>query len=237
MKQNNALLEPVKGLADIDNIKTIISGKSVRLPKGTISIAGCGDSQKLHMVAGISGDVKCRIILTYDDLRARAVADEFRLYDENTYYFPAKDLIFFQSDINSNDLIRDRIRTYRGLLEKEEVTVVTTFAALMTRQIPVNNDMAVINIKAGGTVDSSSLAKKLTFLGYERCAQAQSPGQFAIRGDIIDIYDLTEDNPYRIEVWGDDIESIRTFDPYSQRSIEQLESISIYPASEAYAGT
>ena len=182
MKLNNALLEPIQGLADIDNIKTIISGKSVRLPKGTVSIAGCGDSQKLHLTAGISGDVKCRIILTYDDLRARAVADEFRLYDENTYYFPAKDLIFFQSDINSNDLIRDRIRTYRGLLEKEELTVVTTFAALMTRQIPVNNDMAVINLKAGGTVDSSKLAKKLTFLGYERSAQAQSPGQFAIRG-------------------------------------------------------
>ena len=232
MKQNNALLEPVKGLADIDNIKTIISGKSVRLPKGTVSIAGCGDSQKLHMIAGISGDVKCRIILTYDDLRARAVADEFRLYDENTCYFPAKDLIFFQSDINSNDLVRDRIRTYRALLEKEEVTVVTTFAALMTRQTPVNNDMAVIKLKVGGTVDSAKLSKKLTFLGYERCAQAQSPGQFAIRGDIIDIYDLTEDNPYRIEVWGDDIESIRTFDPYSQRSIEQLEDISIYPASE-----
>ena len=232
MKLNNALLEPIQGLADIDNIKTIISGKSVRLPKGTVSIAGCGDSQKLHLIAGISGEVKCRIILTYDDLRARAVADEFRLYDENTYYFPAKDLIFFQSDINSNDLIRDRVRTYRGLLEKEEVTVVTTFAALMTRQIPVDNDMAVINMQAGGTVDSQKLAKKLTFLGYERCAQAQSPGQFAIRGDIIDIYDLTEDNPYRIEVWGDDIESIRTFDPYSQRSIEQLQSINIYPASE-----
>ena len=232
MKQNNALLEPIKGLADIDNIKTVISGRSVRLPKGTVSIAGCGDSQKLHMIAGISEGVKCRIILTYDDLRARAVADEFRLYDENTYYFPAKDLIFFQSDINSNDLVRDRIRTYRGLLEQEDVTVVTTFAALMTRQIPVMNDMAVINLKAGGTVDSAKLSKKLTFLGYERCAQAQSPGQFAIRGDIIDIYDLTEDNPYRIEVWGDDIESIRTFDPYSQRSIEQLESISIYPASE-----
>ncbi|MBO4882703.1 MAG: transcription-repair coupling factor [Lachnospiraceae bacterium] len=232
MKLNSALLDPLKDLADIDNLRTIVKGGSTRLPEGTVSVTGCGDSQKLHMIAGISPDVKCRIILTYDDLRARAIADEFRLYDENTFLFPAKDLIFFQSDINSNDLIRDRVRAYRALLEKESLTIVTTFAALMTKQIPVNNDSAVINLKEGGSVDTAEIASKLTFLGYERSAGAETPGQFAIRGDIIDIFDLTEDNPYRIETWGDDIESIRIYDPYSQRSIAPLESVSIYPASE-----
>ncbi|MBO7095818.1 MAG: transcription-repair coupling factor, partial [Lachnospiraceae bacterium] len=161
-----------------------------------------------------------------------AIADEFRLYDENTFLFPAKDLIFFQSDINSNDLIRDRVRAYRALLEKESLTIVTTFAALMTKQVPVNNDNAVINLKEGGSVDTGEIASRLTFLGYERSAGAETPGQFAIRGDIIDIFDLTEDNPYRIETWGDDIESIRIYDPYSQRSIAPLKSVSIYPASE-----
>ena len=232
MKISSSLLKPLEGIADIEDLRTVIRGGSTRLPKGTVSVTGCGDSQKLHMIAGLSPDVKCRIILTYDDIRARAIADEYRLYDENTFYFPAKDLIFFQSDINSNDLVRDRIRTYRALLEKESLTVVTTYAALMTRQVPMNNDMTVIKIEAGGTLDIEKLRKKLIFLGYDRCAEAQSPGQFSIRGDIIDIYDLTEDNPYRIEVWGDDVETVRTYDPYSQRSIENRESISIYPASE-----
>ncbi|MBP5732464.1 MAG: transcription-repair coupling factor, partial [Lachnospiraceae bacterium] len=232
MKISSSILKPLEGIADIEDLRTVIRGGSTRLPKGTVSVTGCGDSQKLHMIAGLSPDVKCRIILTYDDIRARAIADEYRLYDENTFYFPAKDLIFFQSDINSNDLVKDRIRTYRALLEKESLTVVTTYAALMTRQAPMNNDMTVIKIEAGGTIDIDELRKKLTFLGYDRCAEAQSPGQFSIRGDIIDIYDLTEDNPYRIEVWGDDVETVRTYDPYSQRSIENRESISIYPASE-----
>ncbi len=232
MKPEGALLDPLKDLAEIDNLRTIVRGDSARLPKGTVSISGCGDSQKLHMIAGISGSVKCRIIVTYDDLRARAIADEFRLYDENTYLFPAKDLIFFQSDINSNDLVRDRVRAYRAMLEKDELTIVTTFAALMTRQLPVDNDSAVIKLEAGGTVNTTELASRLTYLGYERSAGAESPGQFSIRGDIIDIYDLTEDNPVRIETWGDDIESIRIYDPYSQRSIAPLEKVSIYPATE-----
>ena len=96
MKLNSALLAPLEGLADIENIRTVVKGGSSRLPEGTVSVTGCGDSQKLHMIAGISPEVKCRIILTYDDIRARAIADEFRLYDENTFLFPAKDLIFFQ---------------------------------------------------------------------------------------------------------------------------------------------
>ncbi len=236
MNINSSLLKPLEDIADIDYLRTVIKGGSARFPKGTVSVAGCGDSQKLHMIAGLSPDVKCRIILTYDDIRARAIADEFRLYDENTFYFPAKDLIFFQSDINSNDLVRDRIRTYRALLERDSLTVVTTYAAMMTRQVPMNNDMSVIKIEAGGTVDPDELRKKLMFLGYDRCAEAQSPGQFSIRGDIIDIFDLTEDNPYRIELWGDDVESVRVYDPYSQRSIENLESICIYPASELLMG-
>ncbi len=232
MKTDNALLEPLGAIADIDDLKTVIRGGSVRLPKGTISVTGCGDSQKLHMIAALSPEVRCRIILTYDDIRARSIADEFRLYDENTFYFPAKDLIFFQSDINSNDLIRDRIRTYRALLERDSLTVVTTFAAMMTRQVPMDNDMSVINVKAGGSVDTDELKKKLMLLGYDRCAEARSPGQFSIRGDIIDIFDLTEENPYRIELWGDDVESVRIYDPYSQRSIDNLSEINIYPASE-----
>ncbi len=232
MKTDSALLKPLDSLADLENIITVLGGRSSRLPKGTISVTGCGDSQKLNLIAGISGNVRCRVILTYDDIRARIIADEYRIYDENTFFFPAKDLIFFQSDINSNDLVRERIRAYRGLLEKDSLTLVTTFAALMTKQVPVLSDDAVISISKEDAIDTYELASKLTYLGYERSAGVQSPGQFSVRGDIIDIFDLTEENPYRIEVWGDEVESLRSFDPYSQRSVEELDKVRIYPASE-----
>ena len=69
-------------------------------------------------------------------------------------------------------------------------------------------------------------------MGYEKNYQVEGPGQFSIRGGIVDVFDLTEENPYRIELWGEEVESIRSFDILSQRSIEKLQSIRIYPATE-----
>ena len=69
-------------------------------------------------------------------------------------------------------------------------------------------------------------------MGYERMAQVDGMGQFSIRGGIVDIFPLTEEQPLRIELWGDEVDSIRTFDPESQRSIAQLSEAVIYPAAE-----
>ena len=69
-------------------------------------------------------------------------------------------------------------------------------------------------------------------MGYEKVAQVEGSGQFSVRGGIIDIFPLTEEVPYRIELWGDEVDSIRTFDPESQRSIEQVDEAVIYPATE-----
>ena len=69
-------------------------------------------------------------------------------------------------------------------------------------------------------------------MGYEKNYQVERPGQFAVRGDILDIFDLTQENPFRIEFWDNEIETIRSFDVLSQRSLEQLEFVRIFPASE-----
>ena len=103
----------------------------------------------------------------------------------------------------------------------------------MSQQIPLSVwKENVISINGQTTVDESELSRKLVKLGYEKTYQVEAPGQFSIRGGIVDIFDLTEENPYRIELWGDEVESIRSFDILSQRSIEKLSSISIYPACE-----
>ena len=87
-------------------------------------------------------------------------------------------------------------------------------------------------LSKGGTLDTRKLSGTLTTLGYENVTIVELPGQFSVRGGIIDIYPLTEECPYRIELWGDDIESIRSFDVESQRSVEELDDICIYPSSE-----
>ena len=221
-----ALLAPLKELAEYDEVRKI-----VRQGKGTVALSGCVDSQKLHMIYGLSDGLKYKVIVTYNDVKAKEIYEEYRFYDRNVMLYPAKDLIFFQADIHGNQLVQERIKTLRRVVEGKPVTIVTTYAALMTPQV-LWEEKDIIHTERGGSLDESKLASRLVAMGYEKAYQVESPGQFSVRGGIVDIFDLTEENPYRIELWGDEVESIRSFDILSQRSIEKLESITVYPATE-----
>ncbi len=222
-----ALLEPLHELADFEEMRDCILKK-----KQSVSLSGLVESQKLHMVFGLSDGFPCKVIVTYSDLKVREIYEEYKFYDRNVMIYPAKDLIFFQADIHGNKLTTERVKVLRRIAEKRPFTLITTFAALMTPQVKWDLERDTISIKKHGTIEESSIARKLVNMGYEKTYQVESPGQFSIRGGIIDVYDLTEENPYRIELWGDEVESIRSFDILSQRSIEQLEGIRIFPAGE-----
>ena len=222
-----ALLAPLQELAEFSEIK-----EAIRKQRGPVSVSGCVDSQKLHMIYGLSDGLKCKVIVTYSDLRARELYEEYLFYDRNAMLYPAKDLIFFQADIHGNQLTRERVRLLKRLSEGKPVTIVTTFAALMTPQVMWNPQKDLIRVEKGGVLEENVLAGRLVALGYEKTYQVENPGQFSIRGGIVDIFDLTEENPYRIELWGDEVESIRSFDVLSQRSIENLNGVTIYPATE-----
>ena len=141
--------------------------------------------------------------------------------------------MFYQSDIRGNLLTAQRLTAVKALLEEDRVTVITTFDALMDRLAPLSNiKKAVLEYALGDTLDIEAVKKRLVRMGYERNDQVEGAGQFAIRGGILDIFPLTEENPYRLELWGDEIDSMRSFDVESQRSIENLEQVRIYPACE-----
>ena len=223
-----ALLAPLQELGEFDEIK-----KMLKKEQTAIAISGCVDSQKMHMIYGLGDGFLHKIIVTFHDLRAKELYEDYKFYDRNVMIYPAKDLIFFQADIHGNQLIMQRMKCLRRIMEGKPVTVITTFDALMAPQVPISVlKEQVIFINMQSSVDEKELAERLVMLGYEKNYQVEAPGQFSIRGGIIDIYDLTEENPYRIELWGEEVESIRSFDQLSQRSIEKLESISIYPATE-----
>ncbi len=223
-----ALLAPLAELGEYGAIRE-------RLGRGKASVAlsGCADSQKLHMIYGLGEGFRRKLIVAYNDLRAKEMYEDYQFYDRNVMLYPAKDLIFFQADIHGNQLTKERIKVFRRLTEETPLTVITTYDALMAPQASMRGwQEHVISINRESVLSESGLASALSGLGYERCDQVEAPGQFSIRGGIIDIYDLTEENPYRIELWGDEVESIRSFDVLSQRSIEKLEAVRIYPATE-----
>ena len=223
-----AFLTPLQGLAEFEQIK-----EKSKTHKGILQVSGCMESQKSHLMYGLSGIAPYRLILAEDERRAREIYEDYRFYDRKVYSYPAKDLLFFQADIHGNLLIRQRMKVIKALLEEKELTVVTSIDGCMDFLESLEKiKEQLIHYESDSTVDIEQLKNQLVALGYERVGQVEMPGQFSVRGGIVDIYCLTEENPWRIELWGDEIDSIRSFDPESQRSLENLEELTIYPAVE-----
>ena len=223
-----AFLTPLQGLAEFEQIK-----EKSKTNKGILQVSGCMESQKSHLMYGLSGIAPYRLILAEDERRAREIYEDYRFYDRKVYSYPAKDLLFFQADIHGNLLIRQRMKVIKALLEEKELTVVTSIDGCMDFLESLEKiKEQLIHYESDSTVDIEQLKNQLVALGYERVGQVEMPGQFSVRGGIVDIYCLTEENPWRIELWGDEIDSIRSFDPESQRSLENQEELTIYPAVE-----
>ena len=226
-----AVLAPLMELADFQDLI-----KERKKEKGMIQIAGCVSSQKTHLMYALGDGCEYRVIAFSSEEKAKKAYDEYRLFTDGVYLYPARDLLFYHADIKGNVLTDQRMQVLRALTGKEEgesVTVITTMDAFLDG-LPRPEELSEsrIMLSPGDVLDFTKFQERLVSLGYERESQIEGPGQFAVRGGILDIYPLTEELPVRIELWGDEIDSIRSFDVESQRSVENLQEITIYPASE-----
>lgn len=221
------LTAPLQELAEFEEGKKL-------LDKGVpVGFTGLYDSQKLHIVYGLSRGFSQKMIVTESEKKARKICEEYRFFDPSACVYPGRDLLFYQADVAGTALTRERMRVIKALLSGKPVTVVTTIAALMTPLVPLSQiQKNVLSFDENAVIDEERLSRRLMEMGYEKTWQVETPGQFSVRGGIVDVFDMTEENPYRIELWGDNVESLRSFDVLSQRSVEQLKQVMIYPASE-----
>ena len=200
---------------------------------GVIEMTGCADPQKLHMISGLGDGFDYKIIVTFREQKAREIYEDYRFYDDRVMYFPSKDLIFYQAELTGNDITAQRMMVYKAILENQPTTIVTTIDAFLSKIVPLDAiEDSIIYIDSGEELNMTEMSRRLINAGYVRNYQVEGKGQFSIRGGILDIYPLTEENPIRVELWGDEIDSIRSFDILTQRSIENLSSVIIYPAQE-----
>lgn len=219
---------PLVELAEFSDMK-----RALDQGKGPVQICGVTDSQKVHTVYELSRDKAWRLVVTYDDTRAREIYDDLCYFEKNTWLYPARDLLFYNSDIHGNLLTRQRMQVFRHLLEDEGGVVVTTVDGLMDHLLPLDElKSRCLFIEAGNILDMDRIKEELRDMGYERTGQVDGMGQFSVRGGILDVFPLTEELPVRIELWGDEVDSIRSFDPESQRSVAQMEAVLLYPAAE-----
>ncbi len=223
----NIINNPLKELKWFEESKLLLKKNN------SIRLTGASGIEKVHIINSLAADFGAAIVVAENDLKARALYEDYRFFNKEVMYYPAKDLIFYQADINGKQITIDRMKVLRKVLSGEQCVVITTFDAFMAPAVPANDILNNrIGIVKGGIIEEAALAIKLTNMGYTKVSQTQDRGDFSIRGGIVDIFDLTEENPYRIELWGDQVDSIRSFDVLSQRSIENLDRIEILPATE-----
>lgn len=223
-----AFLGPLRSLQEIKKIEEQLKKES-----GVQMVSGCIDPQKPHLIFGLGNRYRNKIIVTFSEQKARELLEEYRFFDPTAVYYPAKDVLFYQSDIRGNVLTRERISAIEAITGGNGCTLVTTFDALMNRLPGLEKFTASTRTyHIGDVLNLDELRALLVRMGYESAYQVETAGQFAIRGGIVDIFPLTEDNPYRMELWDDEIDSLRSFDVESQRSIENLDSVEIFPATE-----
>lgn len=211
-------------LAYYDDIAGMVK-KGTKVPV----VYGCVDQQKPHFIGAFAEQNKRILVISHTELKARELCESLN----NAVYYPAKDFIFYSADICGSQMSGERLRVIDRILSDDRLVVVTTVDGCLDRLMaPDVYRKYTMNFNVGDELDLELVAENLVFMGYDRCAQVESPGQFALRGGILDIYSFTFENPYRIELWDTEIDSIRTFDAESQRSVDNLQSVSIFPATE-----
>ena len=156
---------------------------------------------------------------------------------KKVFLFPPLDLVPQPETARSHEWVGARLRVFGQLFSKEPSLVVATVRAL-ERALPPPQLLkdCFIHLKRGEQSDFQRLLRTLGALGYTREDAVVKPGQFAVRGGILDVYAPIWDDPIRLEFFGDHIDSARIFDADSQRSLENIESILLSPATETFPG-
>ena len=207
--------------------------EALKKEEGLTLVTGCVDSQKTHLMYGLGQNWPVKLILTYSELKAKEIFEEYQSLQEDVFYYPPKDFLFFHADIQGNELLRQRVTAVSRLLGEGRAVIITTLDGCMDPLLPMEKlKKYVMTIGVGSVLETEAVKIRLVQMGYERVGQVEMPGQFAVRGGIIDIYPLTEEYPVRVELWDDEVDSIRSFDAESQRSIENMDELTLYPAAE-----
>lgn len=223
------LMKPFINSEDFFNIKKWLEGNN-----HPIEIDGLSSSSKAYFYNAIyEGLGKSVVVITHSDLEAKNVYEDLNLYLNNVYYFPAKEIVFYNIDAISGDLRWARLNVIKEILSKKKNIVVTSIEAFTNEYTPKKLFLEhSINLKIGKQIDFNELSKLLVESGYERVDMVEGKGEFSIRGGLLDLFPPDSIYPYRIELFGDEIDSIRTFNTESQRSIDKVKTLSIFPAKE-----
>lgn len=221
-------------IKESDDFKSIINGLHEGLKEQLL--AGLSGSARSVFTSALANETNKPIFLiTHNLYQAQKVTDDLTslLEDRSVLLYPVNELISSEIAVASPELRAQRLDVINRLTNGEAPIVVAPVAAIRRMLPPVEVwKSSQMLIQVGHDIEPDQLASRLVEVGYERSDMVSAPGEFSIRGGIIDIYPLTSENPVRIELFDTEVDSIRSFNSDDQRSIETLTSINIGPAKE-----
>lgn len=197
-------------------------------------LLGCGDS--LAIASAIKNEPRFFVIVTPDTQTALRLEHEISFFLNDQFpilHFPDWETLPYDIFSPLPEITSERLRTLALLPDTTRGALVVSISTLMHRLAPREHVLAhSFAIDVGGTFNIELTRAKLESVGYQCVSQVYQHGEFAVRGSIVDLFPMGSKLPYRIDLFDEDIESIRTFDPDSQRSLEKIDQVQLFPARE-----
>jgi len=196
------------------------------------SFSGLIGSSQALILSALAQDFKNILIITANTDRAQVLKSEIGLFSEQTVrLFPAPDILPGEELKPSQEIIGERLTVLNSWDSGDKGIVIAPVEAIMWK---TNQKLENIKIAVKQVIRIDCLIEQLILLGYKRFDIVGGRGEFSVRGGIIDIFALNSDQPMRLEFVGDKIESLRSFDAHTQRSINKIAQIIILPARERF---
>ena len=227
---NDVLIYPLQNSKEYKDVINCIKNN-----KGSLLINGLLSVQKPHITYSIYEELNRPIVFVAStDLEAKKAYEDLSFYmKDKVIYLGHQDIYFYHLDAKDRNEEAKKLKTLLRLAKGEKVVLVTSTEAILRKYIPKETLLKnIFNYKVGDVINLEELSDKLVSLGYERVSKIEGFGQFSIRGGIVDIFSLEYTNPIRMELFDDEIDSIRTFDVFSQKSIDKIKKFTITPSRE-----
>ena len=199
------------------------------------AVTGIGQINRSHMIAGLYSQTDRPIVMVcQDDIAAKRLQEELKAFLGDTVsILPSRELTLYDAAVVSRAWEQKRLRQLFDLAEGRTRLQIFTWEALSQRTMPKNVLMhSAFRLETGKEYPIDHLLSRLTASGYSRCGMVEGPGQFAVRGGIVDIFSPAADRPVRAEFFGDELDTMGYFDPDTQRRTENIEELTVLPVGE-----
>lgn len=225
----SAFAEVLKASPEYKTLEKAV--KSKNLPVGVLGVSGIHKAHIINSLCGNSG--RRALVIMPDEAAATKLCEDLRVFGKNSFLYPARDFSFTSAENRSHEYEQRRINALTNILNGTADIVVCSAEAAVQRTIPPEDlKKHSLTIRRGEDIKLGDITSVLLSAGYTRADMVEGVGQFSVRGGILDLFSPDDQNPVRIEFWGDTVDTMAHFDIMSQRRTDNVDKLTLMPSTE-----